>query len=40
MTEYLGIYIMWAGIVLIVGIVTLLDWLTRRKDRQSRDRAA
>ena len=40
MTEYLGLYIMWAGVVLVVGIVTLLDWLTRRKDRQARNRAA
>ncbi len=28
------------GIALIVGIVTLLDWFGRRKDRQSRNRAA
>ena len=28
------------GIALVVGIVTLLDWIARRKDRQSRDRAA
>lgn len=40
MTEYLPIYIMMIGPVLIVGIVVLLDWLGRRKDRQSRDRAA
>ena len=40
MTEYLAIYIMMTGVVLVVGIVTLLDWLTRRKDRQARNRAA
>lgn len=40
MIEYLAIYIMMAGVVLVVGTVTLLDWLTRRKDRRSRDRAA
>lgn len=28
------------GIMVIVGIITLLDWLARRKDRQSRNRAA
>jgi len=40
MTEYLGLYIMWAGVVLVVGIVTLLDWLARRKDRRARNRVA
>jgi len=40
MTDYLGLYIMWAGVVLIVGLVTLLDWLARRNDRQSGKRAA
>lgn len=28
------------GIALVVGVVVLLDWLGRRKDRKSRDRAA
>lgn len=28
------------GIALIVGIVTLLDWLGRRRDRQSKHRPA
>lgn len=28
------------GIAFVVGIITLLDWLARRKDRQSRNRAA
>lgn len=32
--------LMLGGIALVVGIVTLLDWLGRRKDRQSRNRAA
>ena len=40
MTEYLAIYIMMAGVVLVVGIVALLDWLGRRRDRQARNRAA
>lgn len=40
MTEYPGIYIMGGGVVLMVGVITLLDWLARRKERQSRDRAA
>jgi hypothetical protein len=28
------------GIAVVVGIITLLDWLGRRKDRQARNRAA
>jgi hypothetical protein len=28
------------GIILILWILVALDWLARRKDRQSRDRAA
>jgi hypothetical protein len=34
--------ILWlpTAIAVIVGIVVLLDWLGRRKERQSRDRAA
>ena len=28
------------GIAVVAGIVTLLDWLGRRKDRQARNRAA
>jgi hypothetical protein len=28
------------GITLFVAIITVLDWLGRRKDRRSRDRAA
>jgi hypothetical protein len=37
MENALGILI---GITLVAAIVVLLDWLGRRKDRQSRDRAA
>jgi hypothetical protein len=39
-TEYLGVLIVLGGPVLILGTVALLDWLARRKERQSRDRAA
>jgi hypothetical protein len=28
------------GIAVVAGIITLLDWVGRRKDRQSRNRAA
>ena len=28
------------GIAAVAGIITLLDWVGRRKDRQSRNRAA
>jgi hypothetical protein len=28
------------GIAIVAGIITLLDWVGRRKDRQSRNRAA
>ena len=35
-----GILVMWGGIILVVGIVTLLDWIARRRDRQSGNRAA
>jgi hypothetical protein len=28
------------GIALVVGVIVLLDWLARRKDRRSRNRAA
>lgn len=40
MSEYLGIFILGGGVVLLLGTVVLLDWLARRKERQSRDRAA
>lgn len=32
--------VMLGAITLIVGIVVLLDWLARRKDRQSQHRPA
>ncbi len=31
--------ILW-GIALFLGIIVFLDWLGRRRDRKSRDRAA
>jgi hypothetical protein len=34
-----ALWMLW-GIALIVGVVVFLDWLGRRKDRHSRDRAA
>ena len=33
-------FVILLGIALILGIVTFLDWLGRRKERKSRDRAA
>ena len=30
----IGLYVLLGGIVLFVGIITLLDWLARRKQRQ------
>jgi hypothetical protein len=35
-----NVFIMLGGIVLFAAVVTLLDWLGCRKDRQSRNRAA
>jgi hypothetical protein len=35
-----GALLMLWGIALVVGVVVLLDWLGRRKDRKSRNRAA
>lgn len=32
--------IMFGGLVLAASVLVLIDWLGRRKDRQSRDRAA
>ena len=32
--------LMLGGIAVVVAIVVLLDWLGRRKDRESRNRAA
>lgn len=34
-----ALWMLW-GIALVVGVVILLDWLGRRKDRQSGRRAA
>jgi len=34
-----GLYVMLIGMVAFVGIITLLDWLGRRKDRRSRNGA-
>jgi hypothetical protein len=33
-----NVILMFGGIALFGGIVTLLDWLARRKDRQSAQR--
>ena len=35
-----GAFLMLWGILLVVSIVVFLDWWGRRKERQSRDRAA
>lgn len=32
--------IMFGGLVLAASVLVLIDWLWRRKDRQSRNRAA
>ena len=34
-----ALWMIW-GIALVVGVVVFLDWRTRRKDRQTRNRAA
>ena len=36
----MGTAILLGGIVLIVGVITLMDWLARRKDRDTQNRAA
>jgi hypothetical protein len=33
-----GFFVLFGGILLFATIVTLLDWLARRKDRQSEHR--
>ena len=33
-----GVFVLFGGIAVICGIITLLDWLARRKDRQSENR--
>jgi hypothetical protein len=35
----LGYYIFLSAVTLMVATIAVLDWLTRRKDRQTRDRA-
>jgi phosphoribosylamine-glycine ligase len=43
MTEYEHIVfsgVLLGGIALIVGIVVVLDWFARRKDREARNKAA
>jgi len=35
-----NVFIMLGGIVLFVSVIGLLDWLGRRKDRKSHNRAA
>lgn len=35
-----GVIVMFGGIALILSVIALLDWLTRRKDRQSENRPA
>jgi hypothetical protein len=32
--------VMYGGITIIVGVIAILDWLARRKERQSHDRVA
>ncbi|HLF13196.1 MAG TPA: hypothetical protein VJA26_18500 [Gammaproteobacteria bacterium] len=36
----INVFIMLGGIALFAVVMVLLDWLGRRKDRQSRNRAA
>ena len=33
-----GVFVLFGGLALILSVVALLDWLTRRKDRQSENR--
>ena len=40
MNNMTNVFIMLGGIALFGVVVALLDWIARRKDRQSRDRAA
>ena len=35
-----GVIVLFGGIALILWIIGILDWLTRRKDRQSENRPA
>ena len=34
-----ALWLLW-GIALVAGVLVLIDWLGRRKDKQSRNRAA
>jgi len=36
----IGAYVILGGIVLFAGVITLLDWLGRRKERRSHHRPA
>jgi len=40
MSNMTNVFIMLGGIALFGIVVAVLDWLGRRKDRQSRNRAA
>jgi hypothetical protein len=40
MNNMTNVFIMLGGIALFAVAITLLDWLGRRKDRHSRNRAA
>ena len=33
-----GVLVMFGGILVVCGIITLLDWLARRKERQAEHR--
>ena len=35
-----GVFVLFGGIAVILWIIALLDWLGRRKDRQSENRPA
>ena len=40
MTNITNVFIMLGGMALFAVVITLLDWLGRRKNRQARNRAA
>lgn len=35
-----GVFVLFGGIALILWIIAILDWLARRKDRQSENHPA
>jgi flagellar biogenesis protein FliO len=35
-----GVLVLFGGLLVILAIIALLDWLTRRKDRRSENRPA